>query len=137
MPKRRVGLPAEIRAELPKRANMGIGLDPDYPTPMGDKGKHPAAVACRYRPSPQMKEFVQQVAAYVQANNATHVRVQVDYRERDYPGDLLLAWSDGPSPADVAAKFAVSTAEDGTPRLPAWLALGSDNDFDLRWRPAF
>lgn len=137
MARRRVGLPADIRAELPQRARMGIGLDPEYPTPMGDKGECKAEIACKHRPSPQMIEFVRKVAAYVQAHDASHVRVLSNFRDRDYPGDLLLSWSDGPSPAAVAAEFAVSTAEDGTPRLPAWLSLGSDNDFDLRWRPAF
>lgn len=137
MARRRVGLPADIRAELPKRANMGVGLDPDFPTQMGDKGNCKAAIACKHRPSPQMRAFVQKVAAFVQANNATHVRMLSDYLDRDHPGDLMLAWSDGPAVSEVAAEFAVSAAEDGTPRIPAWLALSSDNDFDLRWRPAF
>lgn len=137
MARRRVGLPSEIRAELPMRANLGIGLDPEYPTTMGDRGHLKAAIACRYKPSPQMLDFVRDVAAYVQSHDGTQVRVLQDFRHRDYPSDLLLAWSEGPSPSDVAAKFAVSNAEDGTPRLPAWLSLRADNDFDLRWQPAF
>lgn len=136
MARRRVGLPAEIRAELPLRANLGVGLDPEYPTAMGER-ECPAKVACRYKPSPQMIDYVRDVAAYVQSQDATQVRVLADFRHRDYPSDLLLAWSGGPAPAAVAEKFAVSTAEDGTPRLPAWLSLRADNDFDLRWQPAF
>lgn len=137
MARRRVGLPSEIRAELPMRANLGVGLDPEYPTTTVDRGQCKAALACQFKPSPQMLAYVREVVAYVQSQDGTQVRVLQDFRHRDYPSDLLLAWSDGPAPAAVAAKFAVSTAEDGTPRIPSWLSLRADNDFDLRWQPAF
>ena len=136
MARRRVGLPADIRTELPMRANMGIGLDPDYPTTVGNI-ERTAKDASRHKPSHDMVEFVRSVAAFLQAHDATQVRILQDFRDLNHPGDLLVAWSNGPNVVAVAEKFAVSTAPDGTPRLPSWLALRSDNDFDLRWQPAF
>lgn len=134
MGRRRSGLPSSIKAELPKRASAGIGLDPEYPTRMGTRVCK-AAAACRHTPSQDMITFVQKVMTYLRDHHATQVRLLQHYRDRGQPGALLLAWSDGPSAADIASTFSVSTAECGTPRLPSWLSLRHDNDFDLRWQP--
>lgn len=135
MARRRSGLPKEIRSEISTRANAGVGLDPDFPT-LGPTGTCTAKTACKFKPTVEMIEFVRTIAAHVQANDATHMRVMND-QDRNLPGALILAWSDGPSAADIANKFAVSHSECGTPRLPSWLALRVDNNFDLRWQPAF
>lgn len=136
MARRRSTLPREIRAELPARANAGIGLDPEFPTKMGEK-VYKAAIACRHQPSLDMVAFVKQIMEYLTAHDATQVRLLQHFRDRGQPGALLLVWASGPAAADVAAKFAVSTSPCGTPRLPSWLSLRVDNDFDLRWQPPF
>lgn len=136
MARRRSGLPANIRSELPSRANAGVGLDPEFPTRMGGKVCK-ASIACRHQPSPDMVAFVRDIMEYLKTADAQQVRLVQHYRDRGQPGALLLVWESGPAAADVAAKFAVSTSECGTPRLPAWLSLRVDNDFDLRWQPAF
>lgn len=136
MGRRRAGLPANIKTELPHRANAGVGLDPEFPTRMGERICK-AATACRHTPSTDMIAFVRDVMDYLRAHDAIQVRLVQHFRDRGQPGALLLAWSNGPTAADIATRFAVSTSECGTPRLPSWLSLRVDNDFDLRWQPPF
>lgn len=134
---RRAGLPHDIRTELPTRANAGIGHDPEFPTTTANGAVCKAVAACRHQPSRDMLLFVKQIVDHLHHHRATHVRVQQDFRDRGYPGSLLVAWGSGPSAAEVATQFAVSISSCGTPRLPAWLSLRVDTDFDLRWQPAY
>lgn len=136
MGRRRSGLPAAIKAELPSRANAGVGLDPEFPT-RTTSGVCRAAVACHHRPSPDMVALVRDVMNYLTAANAQQVRLLQNYRDQGQPGALTVAWTSGPPAAETAERFAVSTAECGTPRLPSWLSLRADDDFDLRWQPPF
>ena len=137
MPRRRSGLPASIRSELPARANAGVGLDPEFPTSMGNKGVCKASTACHHTPSADMLDFVRQIMDYLKTSEATQIRLLQHWKDRGQPGALLLGWSGGRTAAEIADKFAVSTAPDGTPRLPSWLSLRVDDDFDLRWTPPF
>ena len=134
---RRSGVPADVRRELPLRANAGVGLDPEFPTTIRDGRVCRAAVACHHRPSKDMLLFAKQVMDYVDGHGGMHVRIQQDFRDRGQPGALLVMWSGGPDAAEVAEQFAVSTTEDGTPRVPAWLSLRVDDVFDMRWQPAY
>jgi hypothetical protein len=136
MGRRRSGLPADIKQELSTRANAGVGLDPEFPTRTGND-ICPAATACRRTPSDDMLAFVRTVMAYLKSKDAIQVRLVQDFRDRGQPGALLLVWSNGPSASEIASQFAVSRSACGTPRLPSWLSLRVDNDFDLRWQPAY
>jgi hypothetical protein len=141
MARRRSGLPASIRSELPLRAKAGIGLDPEFPTKVGEK-VCPAAAACQRQPSSDMLDMVRDIMIYLKDNDAQQVRLLQQWRDRGQPGALLIAWSSNeaktsPSASEIATRFAVSTSTCGTPRLPSWLSLRVDDDFDLRWQPAF
>lgn len=133
---RRAGLPDHLRSELTLRARAGIGLDPDHPTRSGDTTRS-AADACRYPPSAEMFLLVKKVLDYLHAHHATLVRVHQDPRRDNQPGQLVVMWQPNPTAEQVAAHFAVSASACGTPRLPAWLSLHPDDDFDLRWQPPY
>lgn len=133
---RRTGQPEHIRAELPLRAKAGHGLDFDYPTVV-DGGEVPAAKACLTAPSPHMKAMVRDVAEYLIASGADHIDVVPDMRSLGHPGSLTVRWMGSVPAAKVAAQFKVSDGDDGTPRVPAWLCLRRDDDFDMRWQPPY
>lgn len=131
---RRTGLPERIRAELPTRARAGIGHDPNHLTPMADKMCR-ANDARSQRPSPYMVEFVRRIVDHLHEVGATHITIAQDLQHLGHQGSLTVQWAGAEATvASVAAKFAVSTSLDGTPRLPAWVSLRNDDDFDLRWQ---
>jgi hypothetical protein len=133
---RRVGLPEHIRAELPARANAGVGHDADYPTRVGDQTV-PAQHACRMNPSAEMLSVVREVTGFLRESGAAHIEVAPDLRGTGQPGAITVRWMGDVPARIVAEKFAVSAADDGTPRVPAWLNLRSDSEFDLRWQPPY
>lgn len=133
---RRTGLPEHIRAELPFRAKAGHGLDFDYPTEI-DGAVVPAAKACTQPPSKAMWTLVHEVTGYLQKAGAQHIDVVPDRRSLGQPGNLTVCWFGEVPAAKVAEAFAVSTTDEGTPRVPAWLCLRRDDDFDLRWQPPY
>lgn len=133
---RRAGLPAHILVDLPARAAAGRGLDPDVITITRD-GVMSAADAREYPPSAEMLTLVRQITGYLYDHGGRHVSVDADLHGDDHPGHLTVRWAGTVSPRDVAEAFAVSRAEDGTPRLPSWLNLRADAEFDLRWQPPY
>ena len=133
---RRTGLPEHIRAELPLRAKAGHGLDFDYPTEI-DGSTVPAAKAVLLPPSAAMEAMVDKVTGYLHGIGAEHVSVVSDMRSLGQPGNLTVRWYGALPAAQVAEKFAVSTSDEGVPRVPAWLCLRRDDDFDLRWQPPY
>jgi hypothetical protein len=133
---RRTGQPEHIRVELPLRAQAGHGLDFDYPT-VTDAGEVPAAKACLGAPSPQMKDMVRKVATFLHDEGAEHIDVVPDMRAKGMPGNLTVRWMGAVPALKVAQEFAVAVGDDGTPRVPAWLCLRRDDDFDLRWQPPY
>jgi len=133
---RRVGLPEHIRAQLTFRASAGSGHDADYPTAVPGRTV-PASDALLVSPSEQMLDYARSIVRHLQQIGAQNVSIGFDLRGKGNPGAMTILWSGVTSPADLAATFAVSTAEDGTPRLPAWLSLRADHEFDLRWQPAY
>lgn len=133
---RRTGLPEHIRKELPDRARAGVGLDPDAPTLVN--GVKVSADFARQRvPSEEMLGLVGQVEGFLATQGAKHIDVVRDFRKNGCPGDLTVRWYGPVAASVVAGQFAVSVCADGTPRIPAWLSLRADDDFDLRWQPAF
>lgn len=133
---RRTRVPDRVRAELSARAQAGIGHDPTVPT-VTAYGTVPAAEAVAFRPSGDMLVLVQQVVSYLRECDVRHVDVQVDVRDLGCPGAVTVRWHGGVSPLQVASRFAVSTAPNGIPRIPAWLSLRADDQFDLRWQPPY
>lgn len=88
-------------------------------------------------PSAEMLSVVREVTDFLHESGASHIDVVPDMRGRGEPGAITVRWM-GEIPARVVAeRFAVSAADDGTPRVPAWLNLRADNDFDLRWQPPY
>lgn len=133
---RRTGQPPHIRAELRERAAAGIGLDPDHPTDVGGRTV-PAAQACGMRPSPAMIAVAEQVTDFLDSVGASHVGIVPNPRCPDQPGNLTIQWYGGVPAKAVADQFAVSKTADGTSRVPAWLSLRADDDFDMRWQPPY
>lgn len=129
---RRIGLPEHIRVELPQRCRAGYGHDWDVP--VGDRD---ARTAIMQPPTEDMLRLVRQVKDHAISRGALHVTVQNAPRAADGSlGAVQVLWTggEGPSALSVAQQFAVSHTEDGTPRVPAWLSLVADGDFDLRWQ---
>lgn len=136
MPRKRTTLTEHPNVDLRDRGRPAIGLDFDFPTP-GPHGDRPAVLAERTEPTPGMVDLAREVLALLASHGAIHARVTKDRSRRGHPGALLVAWTDGPTALEVARHFAVSTSECGTPRVPSWLALRRDHDFDMRWQPEF
>ena len=133
---RRTGLPTHIRHDLDNRAKAGFGHDPDAPT-MSNGTSVAARLAKESAPSTEMLGIVREVRLLLTGLGASHIDTVPDLRNNGTPGDLTVRWH-GQVPAKaIATHFATSTTLDGTPRIPAWLSLRADDDFDLRWQPAF
>jgi hypothetical protein len=133
---RRVGQPPHVRVELDIRASAGAGHDGEYQTVMGQETV-PAQHACRMEPSEQMWRMVQNVTDHLRDVGASNIVVVPDFRGHDEPGALTIQWEGNVPAKDIATRFAVSVSDDGTPRVPAWLSLRADGDFDLRWQKPF
>ena len=136
MARTRTKLPAAALAGMSQRGRPAIGLDPDHPTP-GPRGIRAAFDAETREPTPAMIDMARAVMQYLIDNQALHPRVMKDRARTGHPGAMLISWTSGPDTETVATKFAVSHLDDGTPRVPSWLALQRDHDFDMRWRPEF
>lgn len=134
---RRAGLPAEIRAQLTTRAAAGRGLDGEYPTQTAAGTVTPACEMLSAEPTEAMLMFVRKITNYLHDHGAHHVTVTQDRSKDGHIGQLTIQWAGPLPPSQVAEQYAVSRAADGTPRLPAWVNLRADAEFDLRWQPAF
>lgn len=127
---RRPGLPVGILTEIADRAVYGAGHDDTVPTEL-TQGTVPAIDACDGPPSPAMLRLVGHVFEYLSNHDAVALNVHADIQELEQPGCLTISWSDGPSPHQVATRFATNAGP--LPLLPTWLALRSHTEFDLRW----
>jgi hypothetical protein len=80
-----------------------------------------------------MLTLVGQIFDYLTGQGAIALNVTSDIQELKQPGCLTISWSDGPSPIDVATRFAPNGNQGPLPLLPTWLALRCHTEFDLRW----
>lgn len=129
---RRPGLPEAILAEVADRAIYGAGHDDTLPTELAD-GVVPAITACQHRPSVPMLTLVGQIFDYLSEQGAIALNVTSDIQDLGQPGCLTISWSNGPSPIEIATRFAPNGDHGPLPLLPTWLALRSHTEFDLRW----
>lgn len=133
---RRSVLPAYVRAELPQRAKYGLGHDMLAPT--SNSGNKITAFNARLaEPSPEMMATVKAVWEVVESEGGTSVGLLLDARHAKHPGCVTVTWGNGPKAIEVAARFATGYLEDGTPQIPGWLSLKSEDDWDLRWQPTY
>jgi hypothetical protein len=80
-----------------------------------------------------MLTLVGQIFDYLSEQGAIALNVTSDIQELEQPGCLTISWSNGPSPIEVATRFAPNPDHAPLPLLPTWLALRSHTEFDLRW----
>lgn len=133
---RRSVLPAHVQAELPERAKYGLGHDMGAPTL--HHGETITAFKARLRePSPEMLAEVKAIWAWLDDQDASSVGLLLDIRHAKHAGCMTVSWSGGPSAAEVAEQFARAYSADGTPLIPGWLSLKSEDDWDLRWQPTY
>lgn len=134
MASRRV--PESVRAELPRRAHAGLGLDGSFPTILRTGQTVPAAEACKHAPSEQCVQMLNAIQHWLVAQGVGHLHIVTDLRGYGQPGTAAIIWGEGPTAHDVAQVFATDWLDD-LPRIPAWMALKAEHEFDLRWQPPY
>jgi hypothetical protein len=113
----------------PAKLVEGSGLDHEWPTLLDDGRQASAAeVVATCQPSSAMYAFTNEITAWLREQGGRDVDCVADYRaSSDRPGGLMVRWGGVIAAAAVAEHF----GQDG--KLPCWLELRHDHDYDRRF----